>query len=441
MAYVKLPSKLRQISELVFRIVAGIAQSIRRAYPDSKEDGNRAVLIMSISTGATLPSFAIALFYGIAGVSAGVLIFGWMALMWGFWYLMLTRLPGLLRLTSHLYILFVALTFHIPIVYSNGLHSPAFAMQIITPLIAIMILSWKEFLVWGMICLSALFIWYFVDLPVSDVLIVGSEKNMRVVVSLLIFFATMRAAEMLMSNRKVIFQSKETMETEMKLSQSVIEGIVSGQMDERKRLLDELLQECGPRLKRIKLLQDELLSQDEFPSEEIKGFQDRLLHLEDEIGRIADVLPSTGSKEIGLKAALANLSSHLENAAGVNIVVSISPGPEIPLDTRNIHIYRILQEAFHNVVRHSQANRVQLDLRIQSGQVADILVEDNGIGLPAPILQHESLPSTGQGLQNIQDRVDLLNGQLLIRSEPGQGTKIRISLPQAGHPSPKPFRR
>lgn len=441
MIYVKLPSKLRQISEWIFRLHTGISETVRRAYPDSKKDAERAVLIMSICTGATLPSIGIATFYGMAGVPAGALLFGGMAVMWGFWYVLLTRFPGLLRITSHLYILFVALTFHLPIAMSNGLHSPAFAMQIITPLTAIMILNWKEFLVWVVVCLLALMAWYYADLPVSDVLIVGNEQNLRVVASLVIFFATMRASEMLLANRELIFQNKETMETEMKLSQAVIGGIVSGQMEERKRLLEELLEECGPRLKRIKLLQNEMLSQAGFPTGEKQGFRDRLVQLEVEIGRIAQVLPASGSKEIGLKAALANLCSHLENAAGVHIDISIPVGPEIPLDTRNIHIYRILQEAFHNVVRHARAGRVQLALHIESGQVTGIKVEDDGIGLDTRSKRRDPLHPTGQGLQNIRDRVALLNGQLSIQSPPGKGTQIRISLPRDGQHSPKLSRR
>lgn len=89
----------------------------------------------------------------------------------------------------------------------------------------------------------------------------------------------------------------------------------------------------------------------------------------------------------------------------------------------SLHIYRIIQELLHNVVKHAGASEAIVLLNEHPAEIS-ILVEDNGKGIS------ESTGSKGIGLTNIRKRVDLLSGNMQIESAGQQGTIVSIFLPK-----------
>jgi len=86
-------------------------------------------------------------------------------------------------------------------------------------------------------------------------------------------------------------------------------------------------------------------------------------------------------------------------------------------------IYRMIQEALANVARHSHADQVSVSL-VYHVDTVEVVVEDNGLGFDA----HRK--PNGMGLRTIRERAESIGGQACIQSEPGQGTKVIITLPQ-----------
>jgi signal transduction histidine kinase len=86
-----------------------------------------------------------------------------------------------------------------------------------------------------------------------------------------------------------------------------------------------------------------------------------------------------------------------------------------------IVVYRIVQELLNNVVKHSGAAIILVQVMKQEHNLT-ITVEDNGKGFN----KDEVLLMKGTGLKNIQARVDYLKGQLDIKSTPGKGTSVHI---------------
>jgi signal transduction histidine kinase/PAS domain-containing protein len=87
-------------------------------------------------------------------------------------------------------------------------------------------------------------------------------------------------------------------------------------------------------------------------------------------------------------------------------------------------IYRVVQEALSNVIRHAQATRVDVILEIRDSKLV-IIVEDNGVGFnPLEIDQTQRL-----GLLGMRERVDMLEGTLTIESELGVGTTLFVEVP------------
>jgi signal transduction histidine kinase len=93
-------------------------------------------------------------------------------------------------------------------------------------------------------------------------------------------------------------------------------------------------------------------------------------------------------------------------------------------------VVRIVQEALVNVRKHSGAKQVVVHLGEKKGQWK-LLVEDDGRGYPfSGRLSHTELDAMGKGPLVIKERVRLIEGQLTIESNPGQGTRLEISVPQ-----------
>ena len=93
-----------------------------------------------------------------------------------------------------------------------------------------------------------------------------------------------------------------------------------------------------------------------------------------------------------------------------------------------IVIYRILQEALNNIVKHSGADAVDLALKI-TGDRLELVIRDNGNGFDPENLPAPKPESGGYGLEGMQDRTEFTEGNFKIISEKGKGTTIRILWP------------
>ena len=94
---------------------------------------------------------------------------------------------------------------------------------------------------------------------------------------------------------------------------------------------------------------------------------------------------------------------------------------KLPLELRQ-NFFLIFKEVLANVMKHSHASCVQIRLSDRDGHL-ELQIEDNGIGFDS------KCPGTGNGLKNLRRRTDKLKATLEIRSQPGQGTLVRLSVP------------
>jgi len=86
--------------------------------------------------------------------------------------------------------------------------------------------------------------------------------------------------------------------------------------------------------------------------------------------------------------------------------------------------YRVAQEALSNAVKHSRADRVSVQVRGSSYGIT-MTIDDNGVGFDVGATQR------GLGLLSMRERVEQIGGSLALRSEPGKGTLLEVSVPCA----------
>lgn len=93
-----------------------------------------------------------------------------------------------------------------------------------------------------------------------------------------------------------------------------------------------------------------------------------------------------------------------------------------------LNIFRIYQELMNNVIRHSAASEVSVQLTLDEAQT-ELEIQDNGIGFLLPTQWIELARQNHFGLVGVQERANAAGGRVIMRSQPGQGTLIRVIIP------------
>jgi signal transduction histidine kinase len=93
-----------------------------------------------------------------------------------------------------------------------------------------------------------------------------------------------------------------------------------------------------------------------------------------------------------------------------------------------IHVYRIVQEAVNNILKHSGATEATVVVK-KLGASASLSIRDNGRGFDPEAVQNSESEDVGHGLNGIKERVRILSGTFAIESQPGQGTTLTVEIP------------
>lgn len=131
----------------------------------------------------------------------------------------------------------------------------------------------------------------------------------------------------------------------------------------------------------------------------------------------------------GLPEAIAKQVEKLENASHFRISFRIFGNYQYLDEQKEIILFRILQEAISNVVRHAKANSIAITLECTTISVV-LIIQDDGLGFVVEDLFEKDKPSKHiGGLSNMRARAQLINAIFVIESELGHGTRVRISIP------------
>ena len=127
-------------------------------------------------------------------------------------------------------------------------------------------------------------------------------------------------------------------------------------------------------------------------------------------------------EDLGLDAAIQTLIGDLEGA-GIEVEAKLEPLPDNFPPAFQVTVYRIVQEAFSNVRRHSGSPRAKFELR-RDGSIVVIRLEDCGNGGSS-----ESQNRQGFGITGMQERARLVGGECRVEFRPGRGTMVTARLP------------
>ncbi len=129
----------------------------------------------------------------------------------------------------------------------------------------------------------------------------------------------------------------------------------------------------------------------------------------------------------GLAAALKELAKWTTDNTAVSVIVECSDSLEMQNHTTATHVFRIIQEAVSNALRHGQPRQIRLTVRSESGGLR-VVIQDDGIGLP-----FKAEVKQGLGLRIMKYRAGLIGGVLQIVSSDEGGTSVTLTIPKGKH--------
>jgi signal transduction histidine kinase len=205
------------------------------------------------------------------------------------------------------------------------------------------------------------------------------------------------------------------------------EHVVAAQEEERQRISRELHDDLGQALTThlisLRNLQQDLSLPAETLYERLQSLYDQSYEVLVKLRGIARDLRPPVLDTLGLRVAMQTYCSEFTRRTHLPVIFEAEDSlPGLP-DTYSITLYRTLQEALTNVVKHAKANQIWVDLNLEDDQLT-LTVQDNGIGLG------DKPPGTnGIGLAGLRERITIAGGSLTVNSMPNRGTVLSAQFP------------
>jgi PAS domain S-box-containing protein len=226
-------------------------------------------------------------------------------------------------------------------------------------------------------------------------------------------------------------QMEEEIRENQKRLQILSQRIVEVQEEERRAIARELHDRVGQSLAALSLNLTIINNQlaDQASGQVNERLKDSLHLTKEVIALVRDVMANLRPAvldDYGLEVALKANLDDLKSRYGLNIQFE-KPEPSIPRLNPSVEmtLLRITQEAFLNIVRHAQADQVNLSLTMKNSTI-QLMIQDNGIGIKS--FKDANRPGS-HGLTIMRERAEAVGGNLKISSSPGKGTQLKVSVP------------
>ena len=223
----------------------------------------------------------------------------------------------------------------------------------------------------------------------------------------------------------------------LKESKLYLSYVIKTQEEERAKMARELHDTLAQDMRYVNLLADQI--QDEKLKEEIRSHQTECIN---HIRFLCSDYSSPDIVSTGLISSIQNLIIDLQNRTSCEYNLTVLEDVDFSIYDNNqlLNIYRIIQEALQNIVKHANASEVSILIRRNTNPNSDrihkLIITDDGIGIEPELLN--IINSTNDvikkadgnhfGIKSIKERVDVLNGYIKIDSVTNEGTEIVVEI-------------
>lgn len=253
--------------------------------------------------------------------------------------------------------------------------------------------------------------------------------------------------ERLMRNSKDVLKKSEILETKVSVALEYLTSgifdeiedfkqkkdlsirIIEAQENEKKRISRDIHDGPAQSLANI-IFKAEYVSKiiDTSPSKakrEIAELQEDVRNTLKDIRKIIYDLMPMSLDDLGLVPTIKKLISNILDNSNINIEFDVVQNTVIDNTLTNLMVFRVIQEAFNNIVKHAHCKNAYIRLVITDHEI-QLEIRDDGKGFD---LGKTMEKPSGYGLYNMHERIEIVNGTLDIQSEKNKGTIIRIKIP------------
>ncbi|HGY57163.1 MAG TPA: hypothetical protein ENK44_15755 [Caldithrix abyssi] len=204
--------------------------------------------------------------------------------------------------------------------------------------------------------------------------------------------------------------------------------LIESQEAERKRIASGLHDSLGQNLLIVNNEIQQLVLENEQMEEKVKPILSGVKESINEVREISQNLHPHLLDRLGLNKALESVIKKVSKSSGIRIEYELDEVEKFFDKEKQIHFYRIIQEALNNIVKHARADKVEIKIEKKRKYLYTI-VRDNGKGFDIKKVKAANHSKIGLGLANMQERARLIGGKFHISSNPKEGTRIELKMP------------
>ena len=229
---------------------------------------------------------------------------------------------------------------------------------------------------------------------------------------------------------RLITDISEQKKSEQMLKQLSI-GIIEAQENERRRVSSELHDSLAQNLLVINSEIQKIIESERRKGERVSAWKRAGTLAQETMEQVTDIafdLRPPSLDKLGFEKTIAQLAGRISESTDISIFVEIDQGDTSMPKEVEISAYRMIQEAFNNVIKHSKATEAYVDVTCRKNLI-EINISDNGAGFDYGLIASREESRTGKGLLGIEERVRIFGGSFTIDSEIGGGSTLSIIFP------------
>jgi signal transduction histidine kinase len=229
----------------------------------------------------------------------------------------------------------------------------------------------------------------------------------------------------LLFNRNRLKQQAHLRKQEMKQREVLAQSVISAEENERKRIASDLHDGVGQLLSAVKMNFCGLIDRIAIDKDSDRFLAEKTLALVDEscreVRHISHQMMPSANRKSGIAVDIREFVDKID-AESLKIDLDIQGFGETLDGNEEVILYRVVQEAINNVIKHAGASHMLIQL-VKTRRSISVVMTDNGNGFDT------SRPYEGIGLKNIMTRVEYLKGTVDFVSIPEKGTTVQVEIP------------
>ena len=199
--------------------------------------------------------------------------------------------------------------------------------------------------------------------------------------------------------------------------------LIDSQEQERARIGRELHDDINQRLAMLAIEVEHLQENPSEVQNRLPEVRTQITEISNDVQALSHELHSSKLEYLGVVAGMKSWCEEFGERQKMEVDFRSEVRSALPFDI-GLSLFRVLQEALHNAVKHSRVKRVEVEV-VESSNEVHLIVSDSGTGFDI----EAALQGRGLGLTSMQERVRLVNGSITIKSKPMGGTTIHVCVP------------